>query len=576
MHASGSMLCRRAAAGGAAPCAARCPPPTGSPLLLLRRPTTAAAAANANAAADADAAAARRRRRPSVSAAAAEPKQQEQPSAPPAGPEAAPPPSAAPTPDPSSRSSRPQDLGGLAGGHAAPGPAPQIASPRAEATAAAADYAAVYDRLIALFEARPREDWKKLVVFSAQWPQHRAGVFARLKSRADAEADVDARVALRRVFRTLQGVDGEVSRYNSCLQRFLDADEHEWEAVVAQHRGDLQRAFFEHLQCLIVAAAREEQVQEGGATGAGAGAGGVEGGDGDDPVKAAAEAVKAAAERAKLQQEAEASAAFGAGRPGKGFGAKSVADAVRGAAKQGKDAAAAAFAASSAAAASSSSTSSPRRPAGTATTDPSTKKERLIAVNARLLALVANHDSVAASDPAALERAAEAYRDVLSGAKSVEDVDAAVEKLAASGRIDPAFLQISARAYGAARDTEMTLDEAKWVSYRMYVKARDHFDRQQPQEKRILEYLVTLRDRNERSRLLDQAVTPGPVRGTDSHDFLYSTPGRLYKVLDGTLRAWAEMQQGAQGKMGVSEKSSTPRRVTAMLELRDEIRRRYL
>jgi undecaprenyl diphosphate synthase len=35
----------------------------------------------------------------------------------------------------------------------------------------------------------------------------------------------------------------------------------------------------------------------------------------------------------------------------------------------------------------------------------------------------------------------------------------------AAGRIDPAFLQISAKAYGAARDTNMTLDEAKCATW---------------------------------------------------------------------------------------------------------------
>jgi hypothetical protein len=40
--------------------------------------------------------------------------------------------------------------------------------------------------------------------------------------------------------------------------------------------------------------------------------------------------------------------------------------------------------------------------------------------------------------------------------------------LAKEGKIDPAFLQITAKAYGAARDTEMTKDEAKWVSYKLY------------------------------------------------------------------------------------------------------------
>ena len=71
-------------------------------------------------------------------------------------------------------------------------------------------------------------------------------------------------------------------------------------------------------------------------------------------------------------------------------------------------------------------------------------------------------------------------RDLLSSIQSVEDADKKMAELGAAGRIDPAFLQISARAYGAARDTEMTKDEAKWVAYKLYRHARDHFDRQQP------------------------------------------------------------------------------------------------
>ncbi len=72
-------------------------------------------------------------------------------------------------------------------------------------------------------------------------------------------------------------------------------------------------------------------------------------------------------------------------------------------------------------------------------------------------------------------------------------------ELAKEGKIDPAFLQITARAYGAARDTNMTKEEAKWVAYKLYRQARDHFDRQQPKEKRILEYLLTIRDPVERT-----------------------------------------------------------------------------
>jgi hypothetical protein len=49
-----------------------------------------------------------------------------------------------------------------------------------------------------------------------------------------------------------------VARYNNALSKFLTAEEAEWEAVVATYRADLQRPFFEHMQCLIAAAKDEE------------------------------------------------------------------------------------------------------------------------------------------------------------------------------------------------------------------------------------------------------------------------------------------------------------------------------
>lgn len=359
-----------------------------------------------------------------------------------------------------------QDAAPAAAAAAQPGAgrvsAQPLVSPKAEAQLSLAQYQEIYDRLIRVFQERPRDDWKKLIVFSKQWEQHKQGVMDRVRSLADAEPDVDQKMRLRRLFRSLQGVDEEVGRYNGVLAKFLAAPQEEWEAVLAVYRGDLQKPFFEHMQCLVAAAK-----------------------------------------------------------------------------------------------------------------DDAARKEELVMVNTRLLALCAAHDSVAA-DTTKLEAAAEVYRDLLSSISSVEEADAKMAELASAGKIDPAFLQISAKAYGAARDTNMSLDEAKWVSYRLYLRARDYFDRQQPREKRILEYLVTIRDRAERSRQLDAAVTPGPTKYTDSHDYMWSSPARLYAVLEGTLRAYDAMQSAATSRMGSSEAATTPWKVRAMRELRDEIRRRYL
>lgn len=337
-----------------------------------------------------------------------------------------------------------------------------IVSPKKEAQLTLEQYKEIYDRLIKIFQTRPRDDWKKLIVFSKQWDQHANGVFDRIKEMADGEADVDKKMALRKLFRALQNVHEEVNRYNRLLLKLAEAADDEWDAVVAAYRGDLQKPFFEHMQCLMAAAK-------------------------DDPER----------------------------------------------------------------------------------------REQLVLINTRLVALISNHDAVAA-DPEKLEAAAAVYRDLLASVNSMEDLDKKMADLAASGRIDPAFLQISAKAYGAARDTNMTKDEAKWVAYKLYRHARDHFDRQQPAEKRIIEYIISVSDPQERRNMLDKAVTPGPVRATETHDYLYSTPQRLFLVLDNTLRAYVAMREGAQKNLNTPEAAVLPRKVRIMMEVRDDLIRRYL
>ena len=44
------------------------------------------------------------------------------------------------------------------------------------------------------------------------------------------------------------------------------------------------------------------------------------------------------------------------------------------------------------------------------------------------------------------------------------------------------------------------------------------------------------------SNQLDKAVTPGPTANTDTHDYMFTTPNRLFAVLDGTIRAFDAMQ----------------------------------
>jgi hypothetical protein len=115
------------------------------------------------------------------------------------------------------------------------------------------------------------------------------------------------------------------------------------------------------------------------------------------------------------------------------------------------------------------------------------------------------------------------------------------------------------------------------------------------------------------SNQLDKAVTPGPTANTDTHDYMFTTPNRLFAVLDGTIRAFDAMQvrdlegnpdedrglsdrlslklyklcllssdrifflQDEAGKqMGSNRASTTPLKIKDMRALRDEVVRRYL
>jgi hypothetical protein len=79
----------------------------------------------------------------------------------------------------SSSSSQPDNSQFLAGVSDAP-----PVSPKTEAQLSQQQYIEIYDRLIKIFQERPREDWKRLIVFSRQWPQHKQGVFDRYGSVA--------------------------------------------------------------------------------------------------------------------------------------------------------------------------------------------------------------------------------------------------------------------------------------------------------------------------------------------------------------------------------------------------------
>ncbi|CAD7704866.1 unnamed protein product [Ostreobium quekettii] len=57
-------------------------------------------------------------------------------------------------------------------------------------------------------------------------------------------------------------VHEEIMRYDCVLAKFLSTNSIEWEAIVAEHRGDLTQGFFRHLNNMTEAGASDPETQE--------------------------------------------------------------------------------------------------------------------------------------------------------------------------------------------------------------------------------------------------------------------------------------------------------------------------
>lgn len=60
---------------------------------------------------------------------------------------------------------------------------------------------AVLDNLISLFRKRPREDWRRMLAVSAEWPRLAAPVFQRLDSLVQAAGEDELELLVRPVLR---------------------------------------------------------------------------------------------------------------------------------------------------------------------------------------------------------------------------------------------------------------------------------------------------------------------------------------------------------------------------------------
>jgi hypothetical protein len=139
------------------------------------------------------------------------------------------------------------------------------------------DATRVYDALIDVFRNRKQEEWKKLIVYSTQWPVLADGVFARLDAVAEDMENADEQLELRRLKRRLQSVSDMMASHKELLGAFRSSPSMEWESMVAHYRREMGPEFFEYIEIRIrasraaaaAAAAAAEKGEEQPASGEG-------------------------------------------------------------------------------------------------------------------------------------------------------------------------------------------------------------------------------------------------------------------------------------------------------------------
>ncbi|RXH90864.1 hypothetical protein DVH24_006809 [Malus domestica] len=143
-----------------------------------------------------------------------------------------------------------------------------------------------------------------------------------------------------------------------------------------------------------------------------------------------------------------------------------------------------------------------------------TEQTALASIGNMCLAAVQAYDSATESIEA-LNAAELKFQDIIDS----PTVDAACRKidhLAEKNQLDSALVMMITKAWSAAKESSMTKDEVKDVLYHLYVTARGNLQRLMPKEIRILKYLLTIEDPEERLAALHDAFTPGEeLEGTD-------------------------------------------------------------
>ncbi|XP_021762584.1 uncharacterized protein At4g37920, chloroplastic-like isoform X1 [Chenopodium quinoa] len=170
------------------------------------------------------------------------------------------------------------------------------------------------------------------------------------------------------------------------------------------------------------------------------------------------------------------------------------------------------------------------------------EQNAVVELGNRCLSAVQAYDT-ASESLEAINSAEVKFQDIINS----PTLDAACRKidtLAAKNELDSALVLMITKAWSSAKESNMMKDEVKDVLYHLYKTARGNLQRLMPKEIRIVKYLLTIEDPEEKLSSLQDAFTPGEeLEGTDV-DNLYTTPEKLHTWIKAVVDAYHLSQEG--------------------------------
>ncbi|KAK9748678.1 hypothetical protein RND81_02G073000 [Saponaria officinalis] len=158
------------------------------------------------------------------------------------------------------------------------------------------------------------------------------------------------------------------------------------------------------------------------------------------------------------------------------------------------------------------------------------------------LAAVQAYDTASESIEA-LNAAELKFQDIINS-PSVDAACRKIDSLAEKNQLDSALVLMITKAWSAAKESNMMKEEAKDVLYHLYTTARGNLQRLMPKEIRIVKYLLTIEDPEEKLSALTDAFTPGEELEGQNVDNLYTTPEKLHTWIKSIVNAYHFSQEG--------------------------------